>query len=368
MSDDYAPGNDALPSVDEARVILSQRDLSLSIPINFMTIPGVSITAACFGNRVIGEGELALCYSNLLAVGFRRFELDLYWDAGRSLWSFCPVEMQDEDDDESTSQSQSRTASPTSTNPGGLSFPAGSVTSIPGQNPTGALPISGTTEGASAPPGPTPQSEPMLAQGNYTCSPGATLETFGHQLHSYVVATQNTLAAQLSYYVFNIHAAASSASPGSPAQAPSNLPVDGELIGGMLSSNLSAYIYTPINLANNRANLNVSWYTVPERYRPVTDYYSIQIDDNAVWSTKDGWPSESFIEFSSLKRVLFQFGTIDPQMQAADFSPDSEIIFPPGYITQSQAKVSLNDTGGVTDGCYLHSPPANPTNTNSSWA
>ena len=77
-SDDYAPGNDALLSVDEARVLLSQRDLSLSIPINFMTVPGVSLSAACFGNRVIGEGELARCFSNLLSVGFRRFELDLY--------------------------------------------------------------------------------------------------------------------------------------------------------------------------------------------------------------------------------------------------------------------------------------------------
>lgn len=77
-SDDYAPGNDALLSVDEARVLLSQRDLSLTIPINFKTIPGVSLSAACFGDRVIGEGELARCFSNLLSVGFRRFELDLY--------------------------------------------------------------------------------------------------------------------------------------------------------------------------------------------------------------------------------------------------------------------------------------------------
>ena len=77
MSDAYAPGNDALPSVDDSRVLLTQRDLSLTIPINFMTVPSVSLSAACFGDRVIGEGELARCFSNLLAVGFRRFELDL---------------------------------------------------------------------------------------------------------------------------------------------------------------------------------------------------------------------------------------------------------------------------------------------------
>lgn len=208
----------------------------------------------------------------------------------------------------------------------------------------------------------------MLKQGAYTCSPAATLETFGHQLHSYIVDTQNTLAAQLSYYVFNIHAAASSASPDSPAQAPTNLPVDGELIGGMLSSNLSSYIYTPINLSNNRANLNSSWYTVPERYRPVTDYYTVEIDDNAVWSTDDGWPSESFIEFSSLKRVLFQFGTIDPQMQRADYFADASILFPTNFLTTPQSSLSLNSTGDVSSGCYLHSPPATPSNTNSSWA
>ncbi|KFY75968.1 hypothetical protein V498_09806, partial [Pseudogymnoascus sp. VKM F-4517 (FW-2822)] len=368
-SDDYAPGNDALLSVDEARVLLSQRDLSLTIPINFKTIPGVSLSAACFGDRVIGEGELARCFSNLLSVGFRRFELDLYWDAGRSLWSFCPVEMQQmPGDDESTSSSQSRTTSATSTSSGSLSFPSGVATSVSGQGTNGALPVSGTSEGASSSPVPTPSSEALMAQGAYKCSPAATLETFGHQLHSYLVHTQNTLAAQLSYYVFNIHAAASAASPESPAPAPINLPVEGELIGGMLSNNLSSYIYTPINLSANRANLNSSWYTVPERYRPVTDYYSVHVDDNGLWTTDDGWPSESFIEFSSLKRVLFQFGTIDPQMHGANYEHDADILFPSGYLTSPQRGVSLNSTGGLDSGCYLRSPPATPSNSNSSWA
>ncbi|OBT47669.1 hypothetical protein VE00_02267 [Pseudogymnoascus sp. WSF 3629] len=368
-SDDYAPGNDAVLSVDEARVQLSQRDLSLTIPINFMTVPGVSLTAACFGDRVIGEGELARCFSNLLSVGFRRFELDLYWDAGRSLWSFCPVEMKQMPGDENGSSSISQSGTPaTTTNQNSLSFPAGVATSIQGKGTNDALPVSGTSEGSSASPVPTPSSEPLHTEGPYKCSPAATLETFGHQLHSYLVDTQNTLAAQISYYVFNIHAAASPTSPDSPAQAPTHLPAGGELIGGMLSSNLTSYIYTPINLSNNRANLNSSWYTVPERYRPVTDYYTIEIGDNAVWSTDDGWPSESFIEFSSLKRVLFQFGTIDPQMQGADYTSDASILFPPGYITQPQPSVSINSTDRLTSGCYLHSPPATPSNTNSSWA
>src|SRR5690242_10699316 len=38
------------------------------------------------------------CFSNLLGVGFPRFEVDVYWDALRSVWSLCPVQLpQDED-------------------------------------------------------------------------------------------------------------------------------------------------------------------------------------------------------------------------------------------------------------------------------
>ena len=77
MSDGFSPGQDAIPSIDEERVTLSQRDLSITIPINFMTVPGVSLSAACFGNLVFAEGGLARCFSNLLSVGFRRFEVDL---------------------------------------------------------------------------------------------------------------------------------------------------------------------------------------------------------------------------------------------------------------------------------------------------
>lgn len=87
MSDGYDPGDAAIPSVIEGRILLSQRDLSLALPINFMTVPGVSLSAACFGNLVIAEGKLSRCFSNLLAVGFRRFELDL------SVWLKPPMQI-----------------------------------------------------------------------------------------------------------------------------------------------------------------------------------------------------------------------------------------------------------------------------------
>lgn len=210
--------------------------------------------------------------------------------------------------------------------------------------------------------------ESLVLLGNYSCSAAAMLTTFSGQLLDYIVATQNTLDAHLTYYTFNIHAAASPDSPASPAPSPSTLPTSELLIGNIMTSNLSAYIYTPDNLAYDRANLNSSWFTVPERYRPILDYYSISEDENEVWSTEDGWPSESFIEFSTSKRALLQFGTIDPQMRGVDYSSDLEILFPSGYIEQDRTSRSLDSVGPNTNNCFLHNTTTNVSSSNSSWA
>jgi hypothetical protein len=73
----------------------------------------VSIAAACFGGqqqaRLSTEGgdnsaaaataatasAFRRCLSNLLAVGYRKFAVDIYWDAraaaGGDRWALCPV-------------------------------------------------------------------------------------------------------------------------------------------------------------------------------------------------------------------------------------------------------------------------------------
>jgi hypothetical protein len=69
----------------------SQRDLGLQVPVNYVTVPGVSFSAACFPVLRYEDDNSGDCLSNLLAVGIRRLEIDLYWDQGRQIWSFCPV-------------------------------------------------------------------------------------------------------------------------------------------------------------------------------------------------------------------------------------------------------------------------------------
>ena len=75
----------------------AQRDVGLRVPIDFHTLAAVSLTQACFVNNRFEHNAFLKCFSNLLGVGFSRFEVDVYWDALRSVWSLCPVELPQDD-------------------------------------------------------------------------------------------------------------------------------------------------------------------------------------------------------------------------------------------------------------------------------
>jgi hypothetical protein len=123
---------------------------------------------------------------------------------------------------------------------------------------------------------PDSNNDPLVKIGPYLCTATINLSTFTSQLLSYIHETQNTLQARLLYVIINIHAAASDASPSSPAPSPTILPPPTSLIGSQFAANFSDYLYTPTDLESDRANLNSSWYTVPELYRPAAGYYDTQ--------------------------------------------------------------------------------------------
>lgn len=356
MFDQFLPDDAARPSPLEDEIFLSQRDVSLPLPINYVTDPGVSLLAACFSDGLISVSRLQRCYSNLLAVGFRRFELDLYWDEGRTSWSFCPVSMPPGLYEEDPPPSHPPSSSPSSPD---TPISSGKLDANSNSDPQeGAIRQESLEE------------EQLEELGEWKCAPGAILSAFTRLLDSYNQATQNTLEAHLGYYIFNIHACSPFSSPTSPAPKPTTPLRVENLIETIMSGNLSSIIYTPMNLEDDRRNLNGSWFTVPSRYRPRTDYYTVEIDDNGINSTPDGWPSESFVEFSSSKRVLLSYGTIDPQMADLPVFQDDHVIFPSGYITANQSNLAINSTGGVTSGCYLRNGNGaeEVRRANSSWA
>ena len=83
--------------------------------MNYVTLPGVALTpyacscwrsftiavqlthphSVCFPQDRYEDATVIKCFSNLLAVNFRRFVVDLYWDVSRSIWSLCPAELGD---------------------------------------------------------------------------------------------------------------------------------------------------------------------------------------------------------------------------------------------------------------------------------
>jgi GTPase SAR1 family protein len=184
----------------------------------------------------------------------------------------------------------------------------------------------------------------------------------------YIQKTENTLGAHLLYIILNIHAASSAGTSTASAPVSSNLPGSSDSLGSLFSTNLSAFIYTPSNLRTDRANVNASWYTVQELYRPAEDYYPVALNENDIASTESGWPTESYIEFSKSKRVLLGFGTIDSQMAGYNFTDDSATVFENGYIQVIERNISATSSGRVTSGCFLRNDTELLRQTNSSWA
>lgn len=375
--------------------------MGLQAPINFVTTPGVSLSAACFGNLRYEDDNSGDCLSNLLAIGFRRVEIDLFWDQGRHVWSFCPVAISvsianagpiaiesvfmgisarsplasDAASSSPLSILSQSTSSSSSSSKGNFDRQVTSISSSSSGTPTiqtdSSSSTTGTTLGQSLPSIsiiPNSPNAPLVSVGPYTCSSTIDLSTFLSQFLDYIQKTDNDVGASLLYVIINVHASANDSFPLEAAPAPSTLPQRRNLLSTLFSEYLSEYLYTPSDLASNRANINGSWYTVPEEFRPIDAFYSTHVNENNIASTEDGWPTEGYIELLNSKRLLLGFGSVAPQMSGYNFSGDHSTIFPSGYLQNSQLNVNATSSGHVTQGCYLRKNTDNLSGANSSWA
>lgn len=286
-----------------------------------MTYPAVSLRAACFGDNVFDKNSTAKCMSNLLAVGYRRLLVDLYWSAERRSWSFCPVS---------------------------VPVNAGTDSSI-------------TTVTSST-------GSQLYQLGPYLCSEDLDVSGLIDILHGYFESTTSQLNVYLSFVIFSLHAAASASAPDQPALAVSGtqLPGNNERLGYLLKDSLGEYIYNPSQLAEERSNLNNSWYRVTKGYEPITEYFTVQTDSMGRQSTPNGWPCSKYVQLARERRILFGYGDIDPQMR--DYVLDSDtVLFPPSYLTDF-VDVSSAVDGSLDAGC-LYDPNAYlVSQVNSSWA
>lgn len=275
----------------------------------------MSLRAACFGDNVFERDSAGKCISNLLAVGYRRLSIDVYWTHKHRKWTLCPA-----------------------------TIPFGPPTY---SNSSGSL----------------------YQLGPYACSDGLDLASAVDVLLGYFEHTNSQVNVYTTYLILNLHAAASDSAPDQPAAALSGpeFPANTESVGTVLDQSLGTYIYRPSELANERSNLNNSWLQVDEKYRPIVQYITIHEDAKGRQSTPDGWPCSKYVQLAKQRRVLLGFGSIDPQLKGLNLSVDSNILFPPSYLTTHQ-KVTTTSDYTLKSGCLYRPEASQVSQINSSWA
>ncbi len=352
-----------------------QRDVGLHVPINFHTVPAVSLKQACFIDNQYEHQAFQKCFSNLLGVGFTRFTVDVYWDPLRTDWSLCPVQLpqlntrdviavpevpQGADLEFERRQDATQTGSNSAVSSSSLSPSLSSSLSLSSKNSTPTPTVTSY---------PISNNPPLIQVGNYNCTSLTNLGLLTGILADFLDNTATTVGAALSVLTLNVHAAASALDPDGPApQLPQNqMPVSGMLLSDVMRGNLSQELYTPSSLEEQRANLNRSWYNGDLDSLPYRGYYNLSTLSGHS-STENGWPTEYFVEFQELYRIVVGFDSIDPQMQNYNTGPDSNYIFPAGSLTRS-INTTIRTNGKLTSGCLFDASDMSiDSSTNSSWA
>ncbi|KAI1979661.1 Maintenance of telomere capping protein 6 [Ophidiomyces ophidiicola] len=348
----FVPSNGSRLQPPWSTVQLSQRDVSLRVPINFVTQPAVSLSAACFGKKVYDENAATRCVSNLLSVGYRRLHVDLYWAVSRKQWSLCPVTIPIDITSSPSSILASSSTSSTSVRdrkPRATGFAADEIHH--GRETSEEF----LTRRAKAPITKSPLGTELYQLGPFSCSTKVDIATVTRVVSDYFDKTQDTLNAQMVHIILNAHAASSFENPEAPAPAPKadQLPTFQDSLKPTLDTILATYLYTPPELSSERGNLNRSWYTVLPSMRPLTGYFSTQGKPGSFLETQDGWPNEGFLELSKAQRLLLGWGTVDPQMKAYKFDDSNHTIFPSNSISTS-LQFKANDAENSRINCLCN--------------
>ncbi|RAH40210.1 Lectin C-type domain protein [Aspergillus brunneoviolaceus CBS 621.78] len=332
---------DIILNATQSAVFLSERDVAGQIPLNFVTTSSVSLRAACFRNNIYDKDAAGRCISNLLTVGYRRLIVDLYWSPDERKWLLCPVSIPQDATVVSVSGTATETATATATN-------AAQATVTATASSSGSL---------------------LYELGSYRCTTKVDLDGLIDVLRGLFQRTSTELTAYIRFVTFNLHAAASAAHPDEAASelTGGQLPTGSDTLNSIFDHQLSSYVYTPSELASERANLNESWYEVDDSYKPIAEYFTVDSDAKGIQSTPDGWPCGKFVQLAREKRLLVEYGTVDPQLQGYDLSAAHSLIFPAHYLS-STISISVDAAGQLDSTCYYVPGAAGIADANSSWA
>ncbi|KAK2758314.1 hypothetical protein FQN54_004160 [Arachnomyces sp. PD_36] len=379
----YKPDESSIPSSLWETVLLSQRDVSFQVPINYITRPAISLTAACFGDKTYEDESTAICISNLLSVGYQRLIVDLYWSPKRKQWTFCPVAIPLDAVGATGNPATAVSSAPSAALSSGIISDVGktstSTTSLSTTTSTSGSDTRATNNPdkrvdeqlisatVTAAPASGDQSSLLYELGPYSCTHTLDLSMLINVVFEYFGGTANTLQARLLFLVFNIHSAADVEDPERPVKIPDDeLPGSDQLLGSIIDATLGTYMYSPSQLQEERGNLNMSWYETPDSYYPIAEYFTTNEDERGVHSTPDGWPCGKYVEIQKAKRLLLGWGTIDDELGKYNFENDEGLVFGKDTLTTA-AEVDANQGGTIESGC-LYDPDSLDVPIQASWS
>lgn len=210
---------------------------------------------------------------------------------------------------------------------------------------------------------------PLTQLGSYSCSQDLDVYSLVDVLRGFFENTNSQFNVYTIYVIINIHVAADDSAPDQPPLTLSGdqRPTFAESIDYTLDKELDSYIYRPSHLAEERSNLNDSWYEVGDHYKPIIQYFTIHKNSDGTQSTPDGWPCSKYVELAQQRRVLFGYGSIDPQLEGFNSAIDNDVLFPPNYLT-ARENVSVASDGTLESGCFYRPGATEVSQVNSSWA
>jgi hypothetical protein len=275
--------------------------------------------------------------SDLFDMGYRRFNIDLYWDNTTSTFQLCPVQI--------TLNTTTNTTSLTTT-----TFTVASTVIEATTTTTVEITLTHTLPAApTATLSPPDSLLPISLPGNYTCTPAADFQSVLSTISSILVRTDNLREAGLIILVLNLYDLNTFSTNNTIANTIADLSNStAESLSAQINDTIGNWIYTPVILDYERSNINNTFLADPEN--PITDvtaYYNITIDpETNIASTDNGWPTTRYLFESNGRRMLIGFGSVNVPSEEYSIAQDSPVIFPAGTFGAAN---QLIDSSAITN-------------------
>jgi hypothetical protein len=338
LTSSFGPYTDLVfPNSTIQSALLVQRDIALDIPISHILLPAINLTSSWFWTRQYAVDNIT-AISSMFDMGYRRFELDLFWDNTTSSFQLCPEQIVSNTTSNSTTiitttiTHATRTVVSSTTSSFNTTitstFTTSPPTTVAAPDPTALIPL----------------------PNNYSCAPGANFQTLLNTLESILSRTDNNLKeAGLMILVLNLNTLPSLAGNNT---VDLSTPTD-QSLSQQINATLGDWLYTPATLAVEREDINSTF--LADKANPIIgipNYYDLIIDNiSQVASTPNGWPSTRHLFEIQGRRILIGFGSINVATDIYDISQDSNIIFPPATFGGQDQLISSTSIQNTPSTC-----------------